>query len=522
MNFKKAIASLILFGSIAAQADIKPAQLFNSNMVIQRDTQAPIWGKADPGENIFIKASWGAEAKVKTGDDGKWLVKLKTPQAGGPHSITLVGKNKVELKNVLSGDVWLCSGQSNMEWVVSQCKGVDKDYASANIPEIRHYKGRHNAQKRVQDDNGGDWKVCNPHEVKYFTAVGYFFAREIYKNEKIPIGILSVNWGGTRVEPWITPEGLHMVPELKNLAHQVDRANPQTPAGKQAYKKYIKDMKNWLGQAEKSLAKNEALSNTPQEPSLGHSHQSPTYLYNGMIHPIAPAALRGVLWYQGESNGGEGDEYYHKKQALIKGWRELFKQPKLPFYYVQLANLGNSNPNDPNGGDGWARLRQAQVDTLQVENTGMALAIDIGESGDIHPRNKQDVGRRLAYWALAKDYGHSDLVYSGPLFKEMKVEGNKAIVSFDHVGSGLMTAKKVGEALPQEIHNTKVNWVSIKGADNKWHKADAVIQGDTVVFTSDKVKKPQGVRYAYYMNPLNMNLYNKNGLPASPFTFEMK
>ncbi|EDM29437.1 sialic acid-specific 9-O-acetylesterase [Lentisphaera araneosa HTCC2155] len=522
MNFKKAISSIILFSSLATQADIKPVKLFQSDMVIQRDTQAPIWGKADPGESVAVKASWGAETSTMAGNDGKWSVKLKTPKAGGPHTITLKGKNEIVLKNVLSGDVWLCSGQSNMEWTVNNSMNKDQEIASANNPMIRHFKANHAMNERPADDNGAQWRICTPQNAAHFTAVGYYFAREIYKNEKVPMGILSVNWGGTRVEPWVTPEGFHMVPELKNLAMKIDAVNPKKPSGNAAYKKYIQEMKAWIAKSESALIKMEGLTAAPKRPSLGTSHQSPTYLYNAMINPIAPAALKGILWYQGESNGNEGDSYYHKKQALIKGWRKLFNQPDLPFYYVQLANFQKSNPNHALGGDGWARLRQAQLDTLQVENTGMALATDIGEAKDIHPRNKQDVGKRLAYWALAKDYGHSDLVCSGPLFKEMKVQGNKAIVSFDYVGSGLMLAKKTGLEFPSKITGNQVNWVSIKGADNQWHKAEAVIQGNAVVFTSDKVKSPKGVRYAYYMNPEGMNLYNKEGLPASPFTFEVK
>lgn len=515
------ILASMLLNSIAVQADIKPATLFNSKMVIQRDTKAPIWGKADAGEKVLVKASWGSQAETTADKNGKWMVKLATPNAGGPHSISLEGKNKITLNDVLSGDVWLCSGQSNMEWRVQALKGSQKDIESANYPEIRHFKARNTPSPRPLDDNYGDWQICTPQNVRNFSATGYFFAREIYKNEKIPLGILSINWGGTRIEPWITPAGFHMIPELKNLASQVDAVNPQTKSGNEAFKKYIAKMKVWIAESETSLNKMESLSDAPKLPSLGSSHQSPTYLYNGMIHPIVPAALKGILWYQGESNGHEGVTYYQKMQALIKGWRKTFQQADLPFYYVQLANFQKSDPNNAAGGDGWARHRQAQLDSLQIENTGMAVIIDVGEANDIHPRNKQDVGKRLAQWALAKDYGHKDIVYSGPLFKEMKVEGNKAIVSFEHLGSGLMSANKVGEAFPKELTSNKLNWASIKGSDNQWYKAEAIIQGDKVVFSNAKVSSPKGVRYAYYMNPEGANLYNKEGLPASPFTFEV-
>ena len=516
------IYALLVSSIFSLQADIKLPKIFNNGMIIQRDSNAPIWGTASPGEKINISTSWGTGLNTIAGKDGKWMLKLKTPKAGGPHNISLEGHNSVQLNNILSGDVWLCSGQSNMEWTVSNCTNAEEESKAAHFPEIRHFKAHHSFSKKKKNDNHGDWRVCTPENVKHFSAVGYFFAREIYQNEKVPIGILSINWGGTRIEPWINPAGFHMVPELKGLAHNTDRVNPQTEVGNKAYKQYIKDMKKWILTSEKSLAQNQALAETPQEPTLGHSHQDPTYLYNAMIHPIEQLSLKGVIWYQGESNGGEGPSYRHKMQALIKGWRKAFKQEQLPFYYVQLANLGNSNAKDPNGGDGWARLRQAQLDTLNLKNTGMAIATDIGEANDIHPRNKQDVGKRLAYWALAKDYNKQDLVYSGPLFKNMTIKGNQAIVSFDNIGSGLMLASKKGLSSPVENLDKAVNWASIKGDDNKWYKAKAIIVGKTVVFSNVNIKQAKGVRYAFYMSPEGMNLYNKEGLPASPFSFELK
>ncbi|WDE98343.1 sialate O-acetylesterase [Lentisphaera profundi] len=518
----KLIYVILVVSFCSLQADIKLPKIFNNKMVIQRNANAPIWGTASPGEKIKISTSWGSGASTIAGKDGKWMIRLKTPKAGGPHNISFKGDNSVQLNNVLSGDVWLCSGQSNMEWTLANCTNAQQESQAAHFPEIRHFKAQHKFSKKMQSDNHGDWKICTPENVKHFSAVAYFFAREIYQDQKVPIGILSINWGGTRIEPWINPTGFHSVPELKALALKVDSVNPQTISGNKAYKQYVTEMKAWITNADKSLAENAALAVTPQEPTLGHSHQDPTYLYNAMINPIVPLSIKGAIWYQGESNGGEGSSYMHKMLALIKGWRKAFENEQLPFYYVQLANLGNSNPNDPNGGDGWAPLRQAQLDTLKLNNTGMAVTVDIGEAKDIHPRNKQDVGKRLAYWALAKDYGKKDLIYSGPIFKEMTVDGNKAIVSFDSVGSGLMLASKKGLALPVQNSDKSVSWASIKGADNKWHKADAVIIGNTVVFSHKNVKQAKGVRYAYYMNPQGMNLYNKEGLPASPFSFELK
>ena len=234
-----------------------------------------------------------------------------------------------------------------------------------------------------------------------------------------------------------------------------------------------------------------------------------------MVAPLAPFAIRGAIWYQGESNGGEGEEYFHKTQALVNGWRKLFN-PELAFYWVQLANFQGANEN-PAGGDGWSRIREAQRKALTIPHTGMAVITDIGEAGDIHPRNKQDVGFRLAHWALNQTYGKSDLVASGPLFKEAKVEAGAIRISFDNVGGGLMVGKKEGLEPTKEVADGKLARFAIAGEDKQWHWADATIDGDTVVVKSDKVEKPVAVRYAYSMNPDGANLYNKEGLPASPF-----
>jgi len=305
--------------------------------------------------------------------------------------------------------------------------------------------------------------------------VGYYFGRRLQKDLGVPIGLVGSNWGGTRIEPWTTLDGFRSVPELEGIAKKVE-----------AYDKTTK---------------------------VGGGH--PSAIYNAMVHPLAPFAMRGAIWYQGESNGNEGVSYYHKKKALVNGWRKLFN-PNLAFYWVQLANF--RNPNDkPAGGDGWARIREAQLQALEIPHTGMAVIIDIGEARDIHPRNKQDVGIRLAHWALHQTYEKKAVVPSGPLYKSHKVEGGAIRVSFDHASGGLIVGEKVGLEPTKAVEGGKLGRFAIAGEDQKWHWAEATIDGDDVLVRSPDVPKPVAVRYAYSMNPVGANLYNKAGLPASPF-----
>lgn len=513
------IALAMTFAGIA-QAEVKLPSLFNDSMVIQRETQAPVWGWADAGEKVSVEASWGAKAQSVADAKGKWMVKLATPKAGGPHTIQVIGSNTIELNDVLSGDVWICSGQSNMEWNVHNSINGKAEIEAANFPMIRHYDVPHLNHLNPRKDHPGTWAVCSPKNVRSFTAVGYFFAREIHRDQNVPVGILSLNWGGTRIEPWIPPAGFHAVPELEEIAKQVDVMNPQSAAGKAAYSAYLKKLKVWVKDSELALNNGEVPADHPQRPSYegNQAHQAPTVIYNSMIHPVVPSAIKGAIWYQGEANGSEGLSYQHKMQGLVKGWRSVFQQGDFPFYFVQLANFQKSDPKRAEGGDGWARVRQAQLQSLQIKNTGMACAIDVGEAKDIHPRNKQDVGRRLARWALVNDYGKKNLVASGPLYKSMKTQGAEAVIEFDHVGSGLMVAEKSGLAPAKETQGAPLKWFSIQAEAGQWYKADAKIQGDTVVVSNPQVKNPVAVRYGYTMNPEGANLYNKDGLPASPFT----
>jgi len=298
----------------------------------------------------------------------------------------------------------------------------------------------------------------------------------------------------------------------------LDEWDVATEAGNKNFRKYISDMKEWLAEAKKAVANRENVSSStlPALPGRGKGKRTPTANFNGAINPLIPYAIRGAIWYQGESNGSEGDTYFLKQQALIGGWRRLWQQGDFPFYFVQLANFHPSDHRNPACGDGCAKVREAQRKSLTIPNTGMAVAIDIGDAKDIHPKNKQDVGERLALWALAKDF-KKDLVYSGPLYMGHKVESGTIRVSFEHCGSGLMFGEKHGLEPVKELKDGKTQWVSIAGKDKQWHWADATIDGNTIVVSSDKVAEPVAVRYAYTMNPAGILLYNREGLPASPF-----
>jgi len=358
--------------------------------------------------------------------------------------------------------------------------------------------------------------VCAPETVAGFTAAGYFFARELVKELDVPVGLIASNWGGTRIEPWIPPEGFRMVEQLKDLSRMVDAWDPQSPAWQKSHSEYVAKVKEWVPKAEAALAARQPLDPLPVSP-IPEGSSLPAQIYNGMIHPLVPYAIRGALWYQGEANGGEGVAYLYKMQALIGGWRKLWGQGDFPFYYVQLANFQRSDPQTPQGGDGWTLVREAQTQALSIPNTGMACIIDIGDAVNIHPLNKQDVGKRLALWALANTYGKKDVVFSGPMFKAQVIEDNRIRISFDYVGSGLVLGRKKGLEPVQPAADGKLAWAAIAGEDNIWHLADAVIDGATVVFSSEKVAKPVAVRYAFAMNPEGANLYNKEGLPAVPF-----
>jgi sialate O-acetylesterase len=466
-----------LFVSAAMGQPLKLASLFSSDMVLQQQTDAAIWGQAAPGGKVSVSVSWSKQVAEATADaDGRWKTTIKTPQAGGPHSVTVKsGADTIELKNVLSGEVWFCTGQSNMQWKM-RGYGVDfwkEDVEAAKYPNIRFCQVAQVIALETQDAVSAKWSVCNPTSVLSFSSIGFFFGRELHEALDVPIGLVSVNWGGSSAETWVSPEVL----------------NKEFP-------EFSKRMQEYPKMVEESGALHTSAKGRPK----GLNQRNPAVLYNGMINPLVPFALRGAIWYQGESNVKEPVQYRTLFPAMIKDWRTRWGIGDFPFYYVQIAPFNYKTEPVPT-----AFLREAQTMALSVPNTGMAVTMDVGDETNIHPKQKKSVAHRLALLALAKTYGKTDLAYSGPLYKACKVEGNKIRLAFDHVDGGLVSDD--GEAL---THFT------IAGADQKFVEAEAVIDGDTVVVRSNEVSKPVAVRYGWG-NADMPNLANKDGLPSPSF-----
>jgi sialate O-acetylesterase len=511
-------SAAVLLGADSVRADVQVAELFTEHAVLQRDRPLPVWGWADAGEKVRI--SLGKESGVAvTGTDGRWQVTLK-PQPVSKTALTLKveGKKLIEIKDVLLGDVWLCSGQSNMEWVLGGCNAPE-DIRTAELPLVRQFGVEYNFAVTPQMKVKGRWVECSPQTAPGFTAVGFYFARRVFKETGVPIGLVKSSVGGTNIELWISQETLMNTPAIAAYGNEMRNSLS-------VYQKELADavpaFERWTAKCREEMKAGRPLPGAPALPEFPFSErvQRPrcVTLFNGMIAPLFPFALRGVLWYQGESNAGDaasGQQYLEKKRAMLNEWRKGFGDANLPFYFVQLADWQQPNDN-PAGGDGWAYMREAQLHCLTLPHTGMAVASDIGDAGDIHPKNKFDVGERLARWALANEYGKT-IEVSGPLFRELKIEGNKARVRFDHVGGGLMVGRKEGLAPTSEVKDGVLKRFAIAGKDRKWVWADAKIDVDSVICTSPAVPNPVAVRYAFTMNPAGANLYNRDGLPASAF-----
>ena len=629
---------VVTIATFTSRADVKLPRIFSSNMVLQKGIENTIWGWANKNENISISLN-GKTVKTKAGKTGKWLVKLPVMDYGGPYTLMIKGNNLIELTNVLIGEVWICSGQSNMEFPVSVTENAKKEIANANYPDIRLFTvPKKVAQFPADDLENGEWTVCNPNTVPGFTAVGYFFARELYQKLKVPIGVIQSAWGGTVAETWISPQTIEndsdfaakliqlkssnimdeqelfqtrikqlfgdnipkedigivngnpvwvaldlddskwktiKVPQFweeqgyanfdgiayyrceinlkdrqsqkKAILHlgKVDDSDMTwmngTEIGKTEHEsskdriytidaKLLKPGKNMLvvrvddeggkggiwGNAENLflLIGNEKINLSGEwkfrfgKPVVIPNflpNKYPTLLFNSMINPIVLYGIKGVIWYQGESNADRAIQYQRLFPSLITDWRNHWQLGDFPFFWVQLANFMKpvQQPSESN----WAELREAQTMTLKLPNTGMASAIDIGDANDIHPKNKQDVGLRLALNALKITYG-KNLVYQGPLYSSVEFKSGKASILFTNTGSGLMVKDRYGY----------LKGFAIAGADKKFHWAQARITGtNQVEVFSEEVSNPSAVRYGWADNPDDINLYNKEGLPANPF-----
>lgn len=520
---QKSITRMALFFAITCvatfiqAATLKLAPFYSDNMVLQREKPIVLLGLADA--NASVEASFmGGTAKTKADDKGLFKIVLPAKDAcpKGCTATIKSGDASIELKNVLVGDVWFCSGQSNMEMVLGNCTPyAPEDIRNATLPLIRRIKFPHETAvdpvPYMEMKVSGPWAEAKPETVAPWTAVGFYFARNINKNTQIPIGILDCNWGGTKIEPWTPGDAFENYPVLSNDVKVVKNRFELVKKNEDAEKAFQTKLAAATPEERKKMRK----------PGMPWGHTSPTALYNAMVDGFTPMPIKGSLWYQGCSNSG--DPLYDKHmEALVSGWRKKWGY-EFPFYFVQLANFQAASDDPANVG--WGKVRQLQLNAFHtIPKSGMAVIIDIGEEKDIHPKNKFDVGERLARWAMHDLYGAKDTVVSGPLYKAMTISGNKAVISFSNVTSankrlGLMVGKKEGIAPTIDVKDGKLDGFAVQDKDGKWSWAQAVIDGNTVVVTHVENKEPVNVRYAYQSNP-KANLYNKEGLPASPFTTE--
>jgi sialate O-acetylesterase len=629
---KNFIVFILLIFSVISNANIKMPLIFSDGMVLQREKQIPIWGFADANESIEVR--FNKQIKKTTADkNGKWTLNLSPEKAGGPFELIIIGKNKITIKNILVGEVWICSGQSNMEFQVSKTMNAEKEIADANYPMIRHFGVVQDLSGTPKDDlKQGKWEEASKENVGNFTAVGYYFARKLYSELKIPIGIINTSWGGTNVETWTSREAFQNSPDFKALiadlpVMNVDsisklyavqmkervekiQGNPVNTDNEGSFKETTFNDSNWgelntpglwenqpLGnldgvvwmrktitlaaedlksKAVLSLAKIddedityvngiEVGKNTVYDTkrvytipanvlregtnvisvrivdtgggggiygedfdlklTLGTKiipldgkwkfkviavktalspNSYPSLLYNAMVNPLVPFAIQGVLWYQGEANVWRANQYKIAFPLMIQDWRTKFNQGNFPFYFVQLSTFDEFGGNSKKGSR-WAELREAQSETLKVPNTGMAVTTDIGNAKDIHPTNKQDVGLRLSAIAMNSIYGKKR-VHSGPTYKSQEIKGGQIILTFDNIGSGLSTP-----------NNNELKGFEIAGADKVFHSAKAIIKDNKVIVSSDQVQNPVAVHYGWADDDTQINLFNKEKFPASPF-----
>ena len=659
MKFQKyALSSLLILIVSSVQAEVKLPKIFSSNMVFQQGIEIPVWGWANKGEEVTVhliqrtdrpndetgemEALFVQKHSMSTSADenGKWMVKLPAQEYGGPFILTIKGNNTINFNNVMIGEVWICSGQSNMEWPLAKAKNAEKEIAAANYPDIRLFTvPKHVAQIPEEDIEKGEWVECTPETALNFSAVGYFFGRDLAEKLDVPIGLIHTSWGGTVAETWTSSETIQNDPDFRkplielqqlnlekyrtekeaevrkllggeipkedqgmqngaavwsspdlndkhwktiktpglweqqgyfdidgiawyrkelNLTEEQTQTNLTLHLGKiddsditfingfeigktenqydteRVYtidKKYVKPGKNMIVVRVDDTGGGGGIWGNPEDQFVAIGKEKidisgdwkfkiskavmksvnigpnsyPTLLFNGMINPILPYGIKGAIWYQGESNASRAFQYQRIFPNMINDWRNHWQQGDFPFLFVSLANF--RKPFEQPSDSEWAELREAQTKTLQLPNTGMALAIDIGEASDIHPRNKQDVGKRLALNAFKIAY-NMDIIYSGPMYKSADFKAGKAYVTFSEVGSGLVAKDKYGY----------LNAFSIAGADKEFHWAKAeIINKNTVVVYADKVANPVAVRFGWADNPDDLNLYDKEGLPANPF-----
>lgn len=489
-----------------AWAEVRLPHLWTDHMVLQQNSLVRIWGWADPDEQVTVRFC-GQKASGKADAQGRWEVKIPTGQAGGPYELTVAGRqNQITCRNVLVGEVWVCSGQSNMAWPVIASLNSQQEIASANYPKIRLFTVVRKVSDKPLEDCEGVWQECCAQTVGSFSAVGYFFGRALHQQLGVPVGLINSSWGATPAEAWISRQSLLSEPSLQPLLEQWEKMIADWPKVNPQYlRRYEQKRKNWQRAQNRPGTKP-----TPPPPVPNRSAQSshrPANLYNAMIAPLTRYTIRGVIWYQGESNVTRAWQYRTLFPLLIRDWRRAWGQGDFPFGFVLLAPFDyKRDVNFTDVPPSWCpELREAQLFTLQtVPKVGMACLMDLNETTDIHPRNKQEIGRRLALWALGAVYGKS-VVFLGPIYESMSLEGNRIRIRFTGVGSGLVS--RDGQPLRH---------FTIAGQDRVFYPAKALIEGNTVVVWSPKVPRPVAVRFAWQDSAV-VNLANKEGLPAAPF-----
>lgn len=487
----------VFHGSL--QAEVKPNALFSDGAVLQRGVPIPIWGTAAAGEKVTVRLD-GQEASTTADQDGKWKVQLPPHEAGGPFEMTISGNNTLTIGNLLVGEVWICSGQSNMERQLGPRSGQkplenwEQEAASANYPLLRHFGVVKNKSISPLEQVRGTWAVCSPETAPNFTAVGYYFGRDLVKQLHVPVGLIHTSWGGTPAEAWTRREALEKsMPEVLETQKKAAADYPSLLAKYQADEPKL--LQDWAAACEQAKSAGKPEPRKPAPPSDPvNSSSAPSCLFNAMINPLIPYAVRGVIWYQGEANAGRAQAYQTLFPLMISDWRQLWAQRDLPFFFVQIAPFKGQPPE----------IREAQLLTWKkTPHTSMVVTTDVGDADDIHPARKEPVGQRLALAARALVYGEK-LEYSGPVFESVEFKGPEAVIKFSHVGGGLVA--KDGD----------LKGFTIAGADGKFVPATARIDQDTVVVSAPALPNPVAVRYGW-VNVPDVNLFNKEGLPASPF-----
>jgi sialate O-acetylesterase len=501
------LTSLVVIGLgtvLPAQGTLELPTVFSDHMVLQRDVAIPVWGLAVPGSEVTVTLA-GRSGKTRAGNDGRFSIRLPKLSAGGPHTLVVAGDHKITITDVLVGEVWLGSGQSNMAMTVKNSRDFQQEQTTAKLPGIRMFTVKRASRATPQSECAGDWKVCSPQTVGGFSATAFFFGRKLHAELNVPVGLIHSSWGGTAIEAWTSMAAQKDVAELQPVFAPW-RKKRKNWSAETAEKKHKIALARW---EEKVVAAKAAKKRRPRRPrkasnpTLDQNH--PANLYNGMIAPLIPYAIRGAIWYQGERNARTietAKRYRIQMPKLIEDWRGRWGSD-FAFGIVQLPNF-KQRKNDPGTHTAWAVMRESMLKSLAVDHTGLAITIDVGEAKNIHPKDKQSVGLRLAHWALADVYG-SKIVASGPLLQSSEIQGGKLVLTFRHAGDRL-----------QVRGGGPVKGFAIAGADRKWHWAQAEIIGDRVTVSHPDVQRPMAVRYAWGDNP-DCNLVNSADLPASPF-----